>query len=111
MMPSYSARRSRPAPVFPCLRRRRSLASIGADVAPGADIRYAAPDGSRSRSRRPEANFSVRIPSRPPLLECRDCDHLWEMHEPQALGISAKQLVVLVCAAQVLVQIGAFFWP
>src|SRR3954449_13188687 len=26
-------------------------------------------------------------------------------------GGSAKRLVVLVCAAQVLVQIGAFFWP
>ena len=28
-----------------------------------------------------------------------------------AIRISAKQLVTLVCAAQVLVQIGAFFWP
>ncbi len=25
--------------------------------------------------------------------------------------VSAKQLVALVCAAQVLVQLGAFFWP
>jgi predicted MFS family arabinose efflux permease len=33
------------------------------------------------------------------------------MHEPRAGRISAKQLVALVCAAQVLVQIGAFFWP
>ncbi len=28
-----------------------------------------------------------------------------------AARISAKQLVILVCVAQVLVQIGAFFWP
>jgi predicted MFS family arabinose efflux permease len=33
------------------------------------------------------------------------------MREPHAIRISARQLVVLLCAAQVLVQIGAFFWP
>jgi predicted MFS family arabinose efflux permease len=33
------------------------------------------------------------------------------MPEPQVIRISAKQLVALLCAAQVLVQIGAFFWP
>lgn len=33
------------------------------------------------------------------------------MHEPHDVRVSAKQLVALVCAAQVLVQIGAFFWP
>ena len=32
---------------------------------------------------------------------------------PQALEsrVSPRQLVALVCAAQVLVQLGAFFWP
>jgi predicted MFS family arabinose efflux permease len=29
----------------------------------------------------------------------------------QADSVSAKQLVALVCAAQVFVQLGAFFWP
>jgi predicted MFS family arabinose efflux permease len=33
------------------------------------------------------------------------------MPEPHAIRISPKQLVALLCAAQVLVQIGAFFWP
>jgi predicted MFS family arabinose efflux permease len=33
------------------------------------------------------------------------------MHESQPARFSPKQLVALVCAAQVLVQIGAFFWP
>jgi hypothetical protein len=33
------------------------------------------------------------------------------MHDPEDLRVSPKQLVALVCAAQVFVQIGAFFWP
>ena len=33
------------------------------------------------------------------------------MQASQPAGFSPKQLVALVCAAQVLVQIGAFFWP
>jgi len=33
------------------------------------------------------------------------------MPESQSARFSPKQLIALVCAAQVLVQIGAFFWP
>src|SRR5262245_301498 len=33
------------------------------------------------------------------------------MDETAGVRVSARHLVVLVCAAQVLVQLGAFFWP
>jgi hypothetical protein len=34
------------------------------------------------------------------------------MHEgPHHRSVSGARLVAIVCAAQVLVQIGAFFWP
>src|SRR5712691_793205 len=33
------------------------------------------------------------------------------MKPPRTAGLSPGRLVALVCAAQVLVQIGAFFWP
>src|SRR3954465_10125899 len=35
----------------------------------------------------------------------------FNMHGARGTSVPGRQLVVLVCAAQVLVQIGAFFWP
>src|SRR3954453_16334042 len=33
------------------------------------------------------------------------------MSDAPLTGVSARQLVILICVAQALVQIGAFFWP
>jgi hypothetical protein len=58
------------------------------------------------RATRLRAARALQWPNRPPLEPS-----LWAATAPPATPVSGRQLVALVFAAQVLVQIGASFWP
>jgi hypothetical protein len=59
-------------------------------------------DGRLGCERLPEPSYAE-----PSSLE----PSLWAATAPPATPVSGRQLVALVFAAQVLVQIGASFWP